>query len=128
MKNLGWVIAFFVIILDLIPATISFLMIRDGKNTNRITWRSLLAEGMCVAIHLSSYMLIHKVFFGHWNFLNAIRDAKTLDFTYQEIMYFPVSLTARSAMAFVVGWCLRMISTAETKRPAKSFPKQQNFR
>lgn len=119
MKNLGWVIAFFVIILDLIPVTISFLIIRDGKNTNRITWRSLLAAGMCVAIHLSSYMLIHKAFFGHWNFLNAIWDAKTLDFTYQEIMYFPFSLAARSAMAFVVGWSLRAISTTEKNRPAK---------
>ena len=119
MENLGWVIAFFAIILDLIPVTISFLMIRDGKNTNRITWRSLLAAGMCVAIHLSSYMLIHKAFFGHWNFLNAIWDAKTLDFTYQEIMYFPFSLAARSAMAFVVGWSLRAISTTEKNRPAK---------
>ena len=64
-------------------------------------------------------MLIHKVFFGHWNVLNVIRDAKNLDFTYQEIMYFPFSVAARTAMALFAGRILRLIDAPKNDRPAR---------
>lgn len=105
-ETLGYIFALLVILCDLIPVALSLLLFQNQKCQERKTWRDMAALCVCLYIHLSSYMLIHKVFFGHWNFLNMIRDVKAFDFTYQEIVYFPFSLCVRSAMGLVVGYVL----------------------
>ena len=104
--TLGYIFALLVILCDLIPVALSLLLFQNQKYQERKTWRDMAALCVCLYIHLSSYMLIHNVLFGHWNFLNMIRDVKAFDFTYQEIVYFPFSLCVRSAMGLVVGYVL----------------------
>lgn len=117
--NLGYIIALFVILMDLVPTVISLLLFCDGKDKGRKTWKDMAGLGFCICIHLGSYMLIHKVFFGHWNFLNMIRDVKAFDFTYQEIVYFPFSLFVRSIMALIVGYGLRYTGITDRNRPVR---------
>lgn len=118
-EYLGYIAALAVVLTDWMPMIVSLLLFWDAKNPTDKVWRKLFSAGFCLCMHFSSYLLIHKLFFGHWNILNAIRDVKAFDFTYQELIYFPFSLVARLVLGFVVGCGFRYLGFTGRNRLAR---------
>lgn len=105
---MGFTILSILVILDMIPAIISFILSWDKtygpkKSLTRLL-KDLLVIGSCAAVHFGAYMCIHKVLQGHWNFLYTCKRIVAFDYSYQDIDYWPVSLAIRLVLS--IGWGL----------------------
>lgn len=95
----------------LLPLAVSLILSWDTRQLSFKTrgWVSLVVTGTCTTIHLLAYMVLHKLLRDRWNFLYTAKAILALDFTYQDIDYFPVSLGLRLAGGIVLGLVLRFL-------------------
>ena len=99
-------------VLHFIPVIATFLIAWSdkyvfSKKQLRIGTK-LLVAGITAGIHIAAYMLLHKYFWGRWNFLSTVKRIWELDLSYQQIDYFPISFTVRLAIGFITGWVIRL--------------------
>ncbi len=118
---LGFLLLSVLAILDVMPAVISLFISWDKtyipKKSPARKWIDLFVVGSCAAVHLSAYILIHKVLRGRWNFLYTAKRIIAFDYTYQDIDYWPVSLGIRLVIALVLGLLIRfLLSKAKNGR------------
>lgn len=113
-------------VFDSIPAIVTLVLSWDqtyiSKKSPARKWISMFVLGGCALVHLGAYILIHKALRGRWNFLYTAKSIIQLDFTYQDIDYWPFSLATRLVLAFALGALIRFILSKAKKGHYKCAP------
>ena len=114
-RFLGILVLLILAILDILPAVITLIISWDktyiSKRNKGRKWLDLVVFVSCGAIHLGTFLFIHKVLVGRWNFLYTAKRIVEFDYTYQDIDYWPISLAARLIVALVCGVLIRFALT-----------------
>ena len=108
---LGYVLLLGDIFMRLLPVMITVVVsaggtgLRERKNGGG---RQLLLLGaVSLTSHLGLYIVLHRMLLHSWNIVRTVKKIAGLQFTYQSVDYFSISLTVCMAAAVVTGCALR---------------------
>ena len=107
----GIPVALFVIVMNLIPVISSYVLLRDLnihiRDSEARKCADFIIIGFASCVHMGCYLLVHKLYWNHWNFLHTIYCAATMDFTYQEIAFFSCTLAVNMIVALIMAFIFR---------------------
>lgn len=69
----------------------------------------ILVGVCCLCVHAACYLLIHRWFWGHINFLHTFLRLVALDISYQDLEYYVLSAFAGLILSLVIGYPLRSV-------------------
>lgn len=104
--QMGYVILAGDILLRILPVLILFILstnlsyaVKQGFQKLFLTGCFFLAAVVCFLF----YLFLHRILLQHWNFTETVRAVIDLEFSYQDIAYFLISVLICTIFAFVAG-------------------------
>lgn len=80
----------------------------------------ILATMCCLSVHAVCYLLIHRWFWGHVNFLHTFLQLFALDISYQDLEYYVLSVFAELVVSLLMGYSLRSVFSRISKSVLRS--------